>query len=183
MESRKEEGGDQEAVHAEEQIASSRISGLKRRRRTWVHWIKKIHILKTTVERYCKLHQEFYSVLFTIYLVQNKIIQLYNIVSVSVSVSGRSTGLVTLRHHQHGVLISRRSREDSGGNTTAEDLSSIEYVVRQHEETTLLCDIANITNGMSLRWLHNGIEIDPGHRYARDALTSRLTISLSLIHI
>ncbi|XP_054283660.1 protein turtle homolog B-like isoform X2 [Macrosteles quadrilineatus] len=86
---------------------------------------------------------------------------------------GRTTALVTLRHHQHGAL-SRRSRED-GGNTTEEAAPS-EFLVRQHEEAVLLCEAVNNSGG-SVRWRHNGAEVDPGHRYSVDPSSGRLTVS------
>ncbi|XP_046676753.1 hemicentin-2 [Homalodisca vitripennis] len=88
----------------------------------------------------------------------------------------RTTALVTLRHHQHGVL-SRRSREDGGGGggNTTEEAAPTEYLVRQHEEVILQCE-ANSSGSGVVRWRHNGLEVEPGHRYNRDP-QGRLTIS------
>lgn len=88
-------------------------------------------------------------------------------------VAGRTTALVNLRHHQHGSL-SRRSRDD--GSNATEEAAPAEYLVRQHEEAVLTCEAVN-GSGAAARWRHNGIEVDPTHRYSRDPRSGRLTIS------
>uniref|UniRef100_A0A1B6E5Z8 Ig-like domain-containing protein n=1 Tax=Clastoptera arizonana TaxID=38151 RepID=A0A1B6E5Z8_9HEMI len=83
-----------------------------------------------------------------------------------------STGRSTLRHRQRGVISLRHSRDDVSNNITQDDVIK-EYVVKQHEEVTLVCDLANSTG---IRWLHNEIEMEKGHRYTLDH-AGKLTIS------
>lgn len=75
------------------------------------------------------------------------------------------------------MLSLRKSRDDVTANVTLEDPGPIEYIVRQHEEASLYCEVTNGTLGQNLRWLHNGVEVERGHRYTHDIMSGRLIIS------
>lgn len=79
-----------------------------------------------------------------------------------------------LRHHQHTVgSVSWKSRDDSDASNRTD------LMVHQREDAKIICELTNSTTIVSkekLRWFHNGMEIDFGHRYNKDIRTGHITI-------
>lgn len=51
-------------------------------------------------------------------------------------------------------------------------------MVHQREDAKIICELTNSSaiSKEKLRWFHNGLEIDFGHRYSKDTRTGHITI-------
>lgn len=78
-----------------------------------------------------------------------------------------------LRHHQHspGTISWKNRDNDPFFNVT-------EVMVRQREDTKIVCDLTNgsVVSKDKVRWFHNDLEVDFGHRYLKDSRTGQVTI-------
>ncbi len=78
-----------------------------------------------------------------------------------------------LRHHQHPGSVSWKLRDNDGfANVT-------ELLARQREDRKISCDLTNgtIVSKDGVKWFHNDIEVDFGHRYSKDSRSGQLTIA------
>ncbi|XP_065200861.1 hemicentin-2 [Planococcus citri] len=80
-----------------------------------------------------------------------------------------------LRHHQHTVgSVPWKSRDE----LTDVNANKTDLMVHQREDAKIICELTNSSAiaKEKLRWFHNGLEIDFGHRYSKDTRTGHITI-------